>query len=231
MISTTTIPTNISSSAGLLDSKSNMDISTLGKDDFLTLLIAQLRNQDPLNPASNTEFIAQLAQFSSLEQMTLMNGNLEKSLSSNVGIAESISNAMIINYFGKSITAESEYFAYDGGDSAELQFDLERPAAYGTIEITDESGNILTSAALGAMEDGPRFIYEWDGMTTYGVKAKEGIYKYNIKAFDAFDNEINVTQLSSGIVKGISYQDGVTSLNMSGILVPFDKVINITESE
>ncbi|MFC1552606.1 flagellar hook assembly protein FlgD [Candidatus Latescibacterota bacterium] len=231
MISTTTTPTNNSSSAGLLGSESNMDISTLGKEDFLKLLIAQLKNQDPLNPASNTEFVAQLAQFSSLEQMTEMNSNLAASLNSNTGIAESVSNAMIINYFGKSVTAESEFFTYDGDGPQELQFELEQPASYGTIEITDEIGNILSSVNLDAMQNGPQFIYEWDGMTSYGVVAKEGIYKYNVKAFDALDNEIGVTQMSTGIVNGISYQGGVTSLNMGGILVPFDKVISITDVE
>ena len=208
-----------------------MDISTLGKDDFLKLLLAQLKNQDPLNPASNKEFVAQLAQFSSLEQMTAMNTNLAASLNSNTGIAESVSNAMIINYFGKSITAESEFFTYDGDGPQEIQFELERPASYGAIEITDEAGNFLSSVNLDAMQNGPQFIYEWDGMTSHGVEAQEGIYKYNVKAFDALDNEIGVTQMSTGIVNGISYQGGVTSLNMGGILVPFDKVISITDVE
>ncbi|MFC1490701.1 flagellar hook assembly protein FlgD [Candidatus Latescibacterota bacterium] len=231
MFTSTTAPTNTSASAGLLGSESSMDISTLGKEDFLKLLIAQLKNQDPLNPASNTEFVAQLAQFSSLEQMTVMNSNLEASLASNTGIAESVSNAMIINYFGKSITAESEYFNYDGDGTQELQFELERPAAYGTIEITDEIGNILSSVNLDALEDGPQFIYEWDGVTSYGVEAKEGVYKYEVKAFDALENEIGVTHMSSGIVNGISYLAGETSLNMGGILVPFDKVLSISENE
>jgi flagellar basal-body rod modification protein FlgD len=231
MISSTTAPTNTSKSAGLLGSESNMDISTLGKEDFLKLLIAQLKNQDPLNPASNTEFVAQLAQFSSLEQMTAMNTNLEASLNSNTGIAESVSNAMIINYFGKTVTAESEFFAYDGEGTQELQFELERPAAYGTIEVTDEIGNILSSVNLDAMDNGPQFIYEWDGMTSYGTEAKEGVYKYEVKAFDALDNEIGVIHMSTGVVSGISYQGGVTSLNMGGILVPFDKVLNINDVE
>ncbi len=130
------------------ESKPNMDVSRLGQNDFLTLLIAQLKNQDPLNPASNTEFIAQLAQFSSLEQMTLMNVNLEKSLESNINMTEAVSNAMIINYFGKYVTAETDSFIYDGTSPVELRFDLDSVASWGTLQIIDESGNIITSVSL-----------------------------------------------------------------------------------
>ena len=143
------IPTAYSSYGS--ESEPNVDVSQLGKNDFLTLLIAQLRNQDPLNPASNTEFIAQLAQFSSLEQMTLMNANLEKSLESNINMTEAVSNAMIINYFGKYVTAETDSFIYDGKSPVELRFDLDSVASWGKLEITDESGYIITSVSLDAI--------------------------------------------------------------------------------
>ncbi len=231
MISTSIIPNNVSNSAGALGDESNFDISTLGKDDFLTLLIAQMKHQDPLNPASNTEFVAQLAQFSSLEQMTTMNTNLEASLNLNTGIAESVSNAMIINYFGKSVTAEIELFGYDGTGSQEITFELEHPAAYGTIQISDESGNILDTVSMDVSDFGTEYTYEWDGMTTLGVRAPEGVYEFKVEAFDALDNEIGVTPLSTGIVDGISYADGETKLNIGGISVPFNKVRSITEAE
>jgi len=104
---------------------SNFDVSTLGKNDFMKLLLAQMQNQDPLNPTDNTEFVAQLAQFSSLEQMTEMNSNLETTLTQNKQVAEAINNAMMINYFGKKISAESDSFFYDGSNPIDLQFALD----------------------------------------------------------------------------------------------------------
>lgn len=68
----------------------------LGKDDFLKLLITQLSNQDPTNPMENTEFIAQMAQFSSLEQMTNMNESFAK-------MASMINSSQAANTIGKTV--------------------------------------------------------------------------------------------------------------------------------
>ncbi len=210
------------------ESEPNMDISRLGQNDFLTLLIAQLKNQDPLNPASNTEFIAQLAQFSTLEQMTLMNANLEKSLESSINMTEAVSNAMIINYFGKYVTAETDSFIYDGESPVELRFDLDSVASWGKLQITDKSGNIIRSVSLDVMEDGVNF-FEWDGMTNMGVQAKSGIYKYTVELYDVLGNGVGVSQMFSGVVDGISFKNGVPQLNIGGVLVPFDRVKDITQ--
>ena len=76
--------------SGDTQTSSDLNVASLGEDDFLKLLIAQMQNQDPLNPASNTEFVAQLAQFSTLEQLTTMNSNLEESLIFNQSVTESM---------------------------------------------------------------------------------------------------------------------------------------------
>jgi len=212
------------------ESEPNVDVSQLGKNDFLKLLIAQLKNQDPLSPADNTEFIAQLAQFSTLEQMTLINANLAKSLESNINMTEAVSNAMIINYFGKYVAAETDSFMCDGKSPVELQFDLDSAASWGKLEITDESGNVIRSVSLDAMEDGANFL-EWDGITNMGVKAKSGVYKYSVELYDVLGNEVGVSQMVSGVVEGISYRNGVTQLNIGGVLVPFDRVKDITQNE
>jgi len=210
--------------------KSDFDVSSLGKNDFLTLLLAQLKNQDPLNPTDNTEFVAQLAQFSTLEQMTLMNATLEQNLSSNNAMSEAVSNAMIINYFGKYVTAETDSLMYDGKDSVELRFDLDSAVSWGELEIIDESGNVIMSASLDAMDNGLN-AFEWDGITNQGIKAEPGVYTYTVEAYDFLDNEVGVSQMFSGVVEGISYKDGMAQLNIGGVLVPFDRVKIITENE
>ena len=217
-------------SEGYSKPESNFDVSSLGKNDFLTLLLAQLKNQDPLNPTNNTEFVSQLAQFSALEQMTLMNATLEKSLDSNTAMTEAVSNAMIINYFGKYVTAETDSFTYNGKDPVELRFGLDSAVSWGNLEITDESGNIIMSTSLGIMDNGLN-TYKWDGVNNIGVKSKSGVYTYTIEAYDFLNYEVGVSQVFSGVVEGISYKDGIPQLNIGGVLVPFDKVKIITENE
>lgn len=212
------------------NSNRNFDVSSLGKDDFLTLLLAQLRHQDPLNPADNTAFIAQLAQFSSLEQMTRMNGNLEKTLENNTAMSAAISNAMMINYFGKNVTAETNAFMFDGENPVELWFALESATGSGTLEIRDSYDNVVRTIELGAMDAGLN-SYEWDGMKGIGTLAGAGEFTYRLELTAITGGEVSPVQLISGRVDGISWKDGVTQLSIGGLLVPYEKVIGIAESE
>lgn len=90
--------------------KQNITTKAMGKDDFLKMLIAQLKNQDPTNPQQGTEFAAQLAQYSSLEQLTNLNETMTRQGLSNNKLIE----AQAVNLIGKQITAQTERTAADG---------------------------------------------------------------------------------------------------------------------
>ncbi|MFC1692523.1 flagellar hook assembly protein FlgD [Candidatus Latescibacterota bacterium] len=205
------------------------DVSSLGKNDFLKLLLAQLQHQDPLNPTDNTEFVSQLAQFSSLEQVMMMNSNMEKSIENSSMMSEAISNAMLINYFGKQITAESNAFSYDGENAVELQF-INDNGAYGKLEIINEEGKIVRTIPLDDMSSELNTV-EWDGHTSGGVEAKAGTYTFNITAYDILDNEVDSTPLLTGIADGIHYHEGNAHVSIRGVLVPFNNVKSITQEE
>ncbi len=210
--------------------KSTFDISTLQKDDFMKLLLAQMQNQNPLDPAGNTEFVAQLAQFSSLGQMMEMNTNLEKTLENNTRMAEAVNNAMMISYFGKRVSAESDSFYYDGQNPVELQFSLDSATSTGTLKIFDENGTAVRSIPLDAMNSGDNTI-EWDAITGIGTNALAGVYSFSIEAFDILNNRVEFTPVFSGVVDGISYKDGKAHLKVGGILIPFASVEQIVENE
>lgn len=207
--------------------KTSLNVSSLGKDDFLKLLLAELKNQDPLNPASNTEFVAQLAQFSSLEQMTQMNENLGKSIENSTGTAETINSAMMVSYIGKNVEAETADFSFDGTDGVNLRFDLENSAVSGKLEIVDSSGDVIRTIKLGVMNSGENKI-TWDGMTSGGVYADTGQYSFKVTAEDISGEDVQYKPLSLGSVEGIIYKDGKSYLYIGGALVPFDKVRSIS---
>lgn len=212
------------------DSKRTSDITveTLGKDDFLKLLLAQLKNQDPLNPASNTEFVAQLAQFSTLEQLTTMNASLEKSLTYNKNVSESINNSMMVNFIGRNVSAESNSFLFDGENPATLKFELDKNMSSGRVEISDMDEKVVKIISLDAMGKGLGDV-TWDGMTSLGVLANNGKYSYKVIAQDNVGNEFDSIPVFTGIVEGVSYRQGEAHLSIGGVLVPFDKVKQILD--
>jgi len=113
--------------------------AVLGKEDFLKLLVEQLKNQDPLNPMESTEFTAQLAQFSSLEQLTNMNESLEYSQL----YQSSINNAQAVGFIGKTVKATGDSINVKDGISNQIQFDLARDAETVNIHIYDSSDNLV----------------------------------------------------------------------------------------
>lgn len=204
----------------------NLDLASLGKNDFMKLLLAELKYQDPLNPAGNTEFIGQLAQFSSLEQMTRMNLNLEKTLENNTLMAEAINNAMMINYLGKQVTASTELFNFNGSDPVQLKFDLGSELNTGQVLILDATGTTIQSIPIDELGSGVNIV-EWDGIKNTGVIAPAGVYYFEVEAKDNQDNRIEVKPIFTGVIDGISYKDGFAYFKIGEVLVPFNKVHQI----
>ncbi|MBQ3921763.1 MAG: flagellar hook assembly protein FlgD [Spirochaetales bacterium] len=99
-------------------------VKTMGKDEFLKLLITQLQHQDPTNPMEDREFIAQMAQFSSLEQMLTMNNNMEKVLS-NMSFSSSY------DLLGRNVTIDTNELGQDG----------EMKVIEGMVESVSRNGN------------------------------------------------------------------------------------------
>src|SRR5262249_20733735 len=129
------------------------------------LLVAQLKNQDPLAPQDNTQFVAQLAQFSSVEQSMSMNDKLDLLSQQMVGLG----NAGNVDLVGKQITARGNFITTDGsGSGAPLSFTLGGAAGSAKVGITDQSGRTVRTIEVGAHAAGLVKI-QWDGRDDNGV--------------------------------------------------------------
>src|SRR5690349_10864185 len=139
--------------------------SALGKNDgmdknaFLKLLVAQMKNQDPLKPMDNTDFVAQLAQFSNLEQVMGINTRLDTLAAQGQGMQ----NTQIAGLVGKTVTLNGKSVNLDGsGTGAAFAFSLPTASAQTTITIIDSSGKVVRSMDGGTRPAG-MIKMAWDG--------------------------------------------------------------------
>lgn len=184
--------------------------STMGKEDFLKLLVAQLQNQDPLDPSDPTEFTAQLAQFSSLEQLFTVNKNLGELAASN-GEMQKLSALSMI---GNDIVSESDSFELSSDGNVDIGYRLEHAATEVTLYVKDESGNTVATIE-GDNSTGEHF-YNWDGTDSLGQIAPPGKYSLFVSA-TANNAVIDASTLIKGSVYGVDLDStGYTLVTNAG---------------
>jgi flagellar basal-body rod modification protein FlgD len=181
--------------------------SSMGKDAFLRLLITQLQHQDPLNPADSTEFTAQLAQFSSLEQLSNINTHL--------GVLKlyqaSINNAQAVGFIGKEILANGNSIEKSAGRAAACEFELPAEAKRLVVTIYDAAGGFVKDIDLSGNFSGRQKV-AWDGTDRNGNPVADGSYRFEVQAEGVNGNSLSVSPRSRGIVTGVVFEDGVTFL-------------------
>ena len=198
----------------------------LGRDAFLNLLITQLQHQDPLNPTDSAEFTAQLAQFSSLEQL----GNVNDNLKQLQNFQASINNSQAVSLIGKEITANGNLLELTGGRPAGCDFKLDEDAAVVVASIYDHTGEFVTSFEGQNLTAGQHTLY-WDGTDKNGNRATSGNYTFEILAADAAGNNIQTTTFFSGIVNKVIFENNTTYLISGGQKVALGDVIQVSAPE
>lgn len=194
----------------------------MGKDDFLKLMSAQLKNQDPLNPLKNEQMAAQLAQFSALEQMMNVNQNLEKMQQAQ----KPQDNILASSLIGKSIVTDSSKFNYDKQNEPLVKYDLPADAKSVSLSIVNQKGEIVREYDLGAQKMGKNSV-RWDGKNGKGGANDKGEYSFRVNALDDKDQPIKVTTSAAGLVSGVVFEQGKAYLLVGETKVPFDTVERI----
>ncbi len=199
----------------------------LGKTAFLELMMAQLQHQDPLNPVADTEFTAQLAQFSSLEQLTNINTGVE---TLNTGTQQQqMLNA--VSFIGKEITATGNSLSKDGDRISTLFFELSEAAADVTVNVFDENGNIVDTVEMGQLDEGEH-TFQWDGLKSDGTELDDGIYLAYLGAQDAEGKAIMVNPESSGVVDGVEVENSTYYLRLEdGRKVNLHQIVEVINPE
>ena len=216
------IDSNIYNSTGLSEQVATKKNDALGQEEFLLLLVTQLQNQDPLDPMDSTEFTAQLAQFSSLEQMTAMN----KTLTSIRETQNGLSYMQATSYIGKDVTALGNMIALSGGDGADIKFNIGSNASQVVVSIYDEYGDLVNKIEKGTTDKGAVSVY-WDGLKSDGNPAPEGFYGYSVLAMDQDGKSVAVESTVTVQITGVDLR-GTTPYLISGDrAVPLDSVLEV----
>lgn len=210
---------------GFYGSNPSSTKDALGKEAFLKLLVTQLQHQDPLNPLDDKQFIAQLAQFSSLEQMNNISAGI-KDLNDTMVKQDALSAA---NYIGKTVVASGNSAMKIGSASTPIYFTLDDAASAVTINVYDQNNNIVSSQKLNSMQAG-EYQFTWDGLDYNGNAAPDGNYKIYFAAEGSKGDPVFVNTKMTGVIVGISRDDGNTMFTLSdGRKVGFDSIVSVAQ--
>jgi flagellar basal-body rod modification protein FlgD len=218
-------PVNYYATAGS-DGASKGSKTQLGKDTFLQLLVTQMQNQNPLNPMDGTEFTSQLAQFSQLEKLD----NMGTTLNYLQLYLSSLNNAQAVDFIGKEIEARGDSVQLSDGGSASLNYELKGDAGSVTIRIYDENKQLVRTVEAGSQNSG-RHGWTWNGENSAGDRLAAGKYTFEVSATDAAGSAVEAATYLSGVVTNISFDGGVTYLELGDQKVTVGDVIKVGDKE
>lgn len=220
----TTAVNPVQSLAGVLDpTAAAKQPGALGKEEFLTLLIKQLENQDPLEPMENSEFVAQLATFSSLEQLLAANDKLEMLAAGQVNLV----NAQALNLIGKvALVAGNGEITVKAGVPDTLAYSLPNEAASAKITVYNADGVPVKVLTLDPKATG-RATVDWDGTGDDGKPLPDGTYRVEASATDASGNTLEVSLFRALSIDSVSFDGGIISLISGDQEIPFDRIVEI----
>ena len=184
----------------------------VNKNEFLQLLVTQLKHQDPLDPMKNEDFAVQLAQFSSLEQLT--------SINQKIGEQNNSEASSMVSYLGREVTLSSSVVNVKNGDAGSVRFDLGSDSANVKIELIDANNEVAASLDTGALSAGRQSI-DLNGLT-----AANGAYNLRVTSTRVSGGEENPIGYAAGLVSG--YMPGANpALIVGGREVTLNDILEV----
>lgn len=204
--------------AGAASSKAKL---TDNFDTFLTLLTAQLQNQDPLEPVDSTEFTNQLVQFSGVEQQIETNS----ALADLINITATSTAASLSGYLGKTVELQSAT-ANMSETGIDWLYTLPDGVESVTLSVQSEDGNIVYSKDVPAPKAGEN-TFSWDGTLNNGKSVSSGTYSLNIGAVDGNEAPVSVAPRIRTVVSGVDLSSGTTALDTAAGVFDFSSVLRL----
>jgi flagellar basal-body rod modification protein FlgD len=193
----------------------------LGQGDFLRLLVTQLKNQDPLKPTDNTEFVAQLAQFSQLDQSAKQAQLLQQSLDAQTASLQFTLLPMV----GRRISIDRPLVQLENGP-ASLTYALEQNAARVQITILDQGRQVVRSLDYAGRQAGVHQA-QWDGRDNNGAAMPPGVYEYLVSAVDHQGGSVVTQSRAQLTVSGVRMEEGKPKLAVGDVTVEPSAIVEV----
>ena len=197
----------------------------IGIDQFLTLFIAQIKNQDPLSPLDSAEFSSQLAQFTSVEQLYGMNkilSDIKETLNDQGGQQD------LIALIGKTVKADENTISVENGAVLSGSYNLDESADT-TVSVYDSNGLKIRTLYPGWKDKG-EYDINWDGRDESGKIVQDGTYTFEITARDENGFYVPANTYISGEVTGVTYKYGNSYLTVGDKLINKDNIVEVTKT-
>lgn len=193
----------------------------LGKDEFLQLLVAQLRNQDPLNPSDGQEFAAQLAQFSSVEQLMQINETLAGQGAGFGALLGAMNASAALGMIGRTVVAAGDFLVADGANPAEATFEVAGTGGTGVLTVRDAEGNVVATRDLGTLASGRHTVtFDTDELPA-------GEYTYDVRVTDAAGQPVTVQTYTTVRVTGVGSGPTGVTLTAGTLGIPFGSILEV----
>lgn len=196
------------------------DRSTIDKDAFLTLLVTQLRHQDPMSPLQPHEFAAQLAQFTTVERLTGIQDALDlqtQAVSLDAMVGQTALSAALI---GKVVHARGDQVTVAAGTPATVRVEVPAGAGGATLTVKDASGKVVATKDLGVLASGTRTIELPSGLAA-------GTYRVTVEVADSGGTKTALPTYTSGVVSGLSFRSGGIVLRIGTLEVGLTDVVDV----
>lgn len=207
---------NAATPAGLSGSSS----TRMGQNDFMTLLLTQLRHQDPMNPLQPHEFAAQLANFSSVEQLASLNQGMaaqQQSLDLATALNKTAFSASLV---GRSVLAQGNKVVVGEGSRGSLTVDVSGSGGKGVLKIYDSQGREVATRDVGELAGGRRTLELPDGLAP-------GTYSCRLDVTGGDGNGVPVTTFVAGTVERVLFEENAIILRVNGVDVSLDALVEI----
>lgn len=224
MTSVTSLPSTAAAAASTSPAATNSGTNALNSlssnfSDFLSLLMTQLKNQDPSSPMDANQFTSELVQFSQVEQQINTNADLTQMIQLTQASQVEQSAGML----GKPVTVSSDKLSLQNGQ-AEINFNSQTPQTVG-ITVYNAAGAAIASTTLTSQPGANHWT--WDGKQLNGVTAPDGAYTVSVRAVGVSGSAATVPFTVTGTATSVQNSSGTVDLQMGGLTIPFSSVVSV----